>query len=226
MQVFGKHQLQFGGELHLEFLNSLIDHNGTGNTLDNTITGNGGANFLDGGLGIDTLAGGGGNDTYVVDESADVVIEQAGAGTDSVLASASYVLSDNIENLTLTGTAAISGTGNSLANTITGNDGDNILFGLEGDDILNGSAGNDLLDGGAGADDMAGGTGDDAYIVYEAGDLVTELEGEGTDTVHSGISYTGAYGRLDSADRPPATGPNLRQPLQLESCHAPRSENS
>ena len=37
-RVIGKHQLQFGGELHLEFLNSLTDHNGTGITYDNLAT--------------------------------------------------------------------------------------------------------------------------------------------------------------------------------------------
>ncbi len=163
---------------------------GTGNDLDNAITGNGGANVIDGGLGIDTMAGGGGNDTYVVDNSADVVIEQAGAGTDSILASASYTLSDNVENLALAGTEGLSGTGNTLNNTLTGNDGDNALYGLAGKDTLVGNGGNDLLDGGVGADVMAGGTGDDTYIVDDAGDVVTELADQGVDTVRSSITYT------------------------------------
>jgi VCBS repeat-containing protein len=164
--------------------------NGTGNALDNTLTGNSGANVLDGGAGVDTLVGGAGNDTYVVDESADVVVELAGGGTDTVRASTDYTLSANVEHLVLTGTDAIDGVGNDLANTITGNAGDNALSGMDGADTLIGNAGNDLLDGGAGADTMTGGTGDDTYVVDQIGDVVVELDGEGIDTVQSGVTYT------------------------------------
>ena len=62
-----------------------------------------------------------------------------------------------IENLTLTGTAAINGTGNALDNVITGNDGNNVLTGLAGADTLFGAAGNDKLIGGAGGDTLNGG---------------------------------------------------------------------
>ena len=48
-----------------------------------------------------------------------------------------------IENLTLTGTTAINGTGNALANVITGNTGNNILAGLGGADQLIGGVGTD-----------------------------------------------------------------------------------
>jgi hypothetical protein len=53
--------------------------------------------------------------------------------------------------LTLTGTAAIDGTGNTLDNTINGNGGANVLSGLEGNDTLNGNGGDDRLFGGLGA---------------------------------------------------------------------------
>ena len=53
--------------------------------------------------------------------SADVVDEDADEGTDRVNASVSYVLGADVENLTLTGAAAINGTGNALDNDINGN---------------------------------------------------------------------------------------------------------
>ena len=86
--------------------------NGTGNTLDNVIIGNDGNNILAGLGGPDMLDGGLSHDTYVVDNAGDVVTEAAGGGTDTVQSSISYVLGANVENLTLTGTAAINGTGN------------------------------------------------------------------------------------------------------------------
>ena len=82
---------------------------------------------------------------------------------------------------------AAGGSGNDL---LVGNHVANVLKGNGGDDGLNGGAGNDVLDGGAGADTMLGGTGDDLYFIDLGGDVVTELAGEGIDTVSSAISYT------------------------------------
>ncbi len=101
--------------------------NGTGNTLNNTITGNSAANTLSGGTGADTMIGGAGNETYVVDNMGDIVTENANEGTDLVQSGVTYTLSANVENLTLTGTAAINGTGNALDNVLTGNTAANTL---------------------------------------------------------------------------------------------------
>jgi len=155
--------------------------NGTGNTLDNVLTGNGANNTLNGGAGADTMIGGAGNDIYVVENAADMVIENAGEGTDTVQSGIAYALGPNVENLTLTGSSAVSGTGNELNNTLIGNGAVNTLAGGDGNDLLNGGAGNDT---------MIGGAGDDTYIVGSTGDVVTENVGEGTDAVQSSVTYT------------------------------------
>ena len=57
-----------------------------------------------------------------------------------------------MENLTLTGTAAINGTGNELNNVLTGNKRSNELRAGAGDDIMDGGLGKDVLTGGDGQD--------------------------------------------------------------------------
>jgi Ca2+-binding RTX toxin-like protein len=143
----------------------LINGDANNNTLGDTLSG-----ALVGEINV--LVGGAGNDTYIVDDAADQVVENVNEGTaDTVQASVSYALSDNVENLTLTGTANLSGMGNSLNNTIVGNAGNNVLNGGLGIDIISGGAGNDL------------------YIVDSTTDTITENVNEGTDTIQSSVTF-------------------------------------
>ena len=150
---------------------------------NDTLNGGAGNDTLDGGLGSDSMVGGLGNDTYQVEVAGDIVSELAGQGRDTVRTTlTSYTLGANVEDLTYTGTANFSGTGNAENNSITGG---------AGLDNLNGGIGNDTLNGGTGGDVMAGGAGDDTYYVDAAGDLVNELAQVGMDTVNTTLSaYT------------------------------------
>ena len=130
-----------------------------------TGTGNGLGNRLDGSQNsaANALVGLAGNDVYVLG-AGDTIVEAAGGGTDIVGTASSYALAANVENLVLLGSAAIAGTGNSLANLLDGsqNSSANVLKGLAGNDT---------------------------YIVG-AGDVVVEAAGGGTDTVRSLVTYT------------------------------------
>lgn len=115
-----------------------------------TLTGDAGNDTLNGGTGADQMDGGNGNDAYVVDNVGDTISDAS--GVDSVTASISWTLAAGLENLTLGGGSAISGTGNASANTLTGNSAANILNGMGGADV------------------MIGGDGSDTYVVDNAGD--------------------------------------------------------
>jgi serralysin len=167
--------------------NSLVGGSGNDN-----IEGGSGNDTVDGGTGSDTLSGGLGDDLYIVDNIGDVAAEVAG-GVDTVESSVTHTLSVNLENLTLTGSASINGTGNdSRANVIVGNGANNLLSGLglnddlsggSGEDTLLGGTGNDTLAGGSGVDSINGGDGDD-LILFTSGHFYDNVDGgTGTDTL-------------------------------------------
>ena len=142
------------------------------------------------------MTGGAGNDTYVVDNAGDVVTETAGEGTDTVQ----------------------SGDQLHARRQCREPDADRHRRDQRhrqraGDNTLTGNAGNNVLDGGAGDDTMAGGAGNDTYVVDNAGDVVTELAGEGTDTVQSSDQLHARRQRREpDADRHrrPSTAPATR----------------
>jgi serralysin len=118
------------------------------------------------------LIGGKGGDTFLVDHVGDLVVEGVAGGVDTVnVTLAKYVLTANVEKLTYVGSSSFEGVGNGLDNVIRGGDG------------------NDLLDGKGGADVLLGGKGDDIYVISSAEDSVTELQGQGTDTIRSSVTH-------------------------------------
>ncbi|MCC4620712.1 putative Ig domain-containing protein [Xanthomonas cassavae CFBP 4642] len=143
----------------------------TGNSGTNTLTGYEGNDTLDGGAGNDTMLGGAGDDTYMVGATGDTVTERVDEDMDTVLSTISYTLGSNVENLSLSGTAAINGTGNAVANILAGNSGNNTLSAL---------GGNDTLDGRSGTDTLTGGTGDDVYLFGHGYGIDTVVENDAT----------------------------------------------
>ncbi|MDD1426127.1 cadherin domain-containing protein, partial [Dolichospermum sp. ST_sed9] len=143
-----------------------------GGTGNDDLSGGNGNDYLNGGTGADLLIGGSGNDTYVVDNVGDIIAESLNSGIDTVESSITWTLKTNLENLTLTGTTAINGTGNNLNNIIIGNTGNNVLT------------------GGTGADTLIGGAGNDSYYVDNTADSITENLNQGTDIVFSSVTYT------------------------------------
>jgi Ca2+-binding RTX toxin-like protein len=138
-----------------------------------TLRGATGNDVINGGAGADIMIGGKGNDTFYVDNVGDKVVEDKDQGIDKVFSSVSYTLEGRtVENMTLTGSENINATGNKYDNILIGNSGSNTLNGL------------------AGADDMRGGLGDDVYYVDNVGDEATEVQGNGTDTVFSSVTYS------------------------------------
>jgi Ca2+-binding RTX toxin-like protein len=178
----------------------------TGDNGANYLWGRGGNDVLSGGAAADTLDGGAGNDTYLITDSADKVVETAGNGIDTVIASFSFDLGTlpNVENLqAASGTASISLSGSIVDNALYGNDGINVLSGLDGNDslfayagndVVMGGNGNDVMSGGDGVDQVTGGAGNDVAYGEIGNDM---LNGEaGNDVVYGGVGDDVLKGEL------------------------------
>ncbi|WP_309137374.1 peroxidase family protein [Pseudomonas sp. LS44] len=180
---------------------------GIGNALANTLTGGAGNDVLDGGLGNDRLVGGAGDDSYYIDVATDVLVEAAGAGTDTVYStSASYTLAANLENFVQLGGATFA-VGNTLANNMLGGAGDDTLNGGTGNDSLNGQAGNDTLLGGGGDDALLGGLGDDTLNGDAGNDNLDG--GEGHDSLNGGTGNDTLLGSAGDDALDGGTGDDL-----------------
>jgi len=168
-----------------------------GGASPDRLVGGGGSDTLNGGDGDDTLLGGAGNDVMYGGPGRDVLDGGAGGdlyfastgdtlvdsgGVDTVVTDVSWTLGSDFENLTLTGSAALTGTGNAGKNIMWGNFGDSTLIGGAGDDELNGGLGNSWLEGGTGHDRLLGFAGADRFVFREFGAANADLVGDfGTD---------------------------------------------
>ena len=170
--VFSTAHYGLAADVETLILLGSADLQGYGNNQVNTIYGNAGNNLLNGAGGADLMVGGAGDDTYFVDDISDSAFESPGEGNDAVFSTVHYGLAADVETLVLQGSADLQGYGSNQANTLYGN------------------TGNNLLNGAGGADTMLGGAGDDTYFVDDAGDVVFENPGEGTDAVFASVNCT------------------------------------
>lgn len=163
-----------------DYADNLLSYNGNdtlnGGGGNDTLSGGSGNDLLNGGAGNDVMKGGTGNDTYIVASSGDVVTELSNAGTDLIKSSVTHTLGANLEKLTLTGSNAINGTGNTLANTLTGNGAANTLKGGSSSDNITGGSGNDKLYGGTGKDVLTGSSGADRFVFDTALNATSNLD--------------------------------------------------
>lgn len=168
----------------------------TGDANGNRLEGLSGNDTLDGGAGIDTLVGGAGDDLITIDNTSDVIIENVGEGYDRVQAYASYVLSDNVEELGFMVGGAVNGTGNAIANVIGGTAGVNTIVGNAGNDTLYGYGGNDTISGGLDNDTVYSGDDNDLVMGDDGADVL--IGGGGFDLLYGGIGNDAMDGGDDN----------------------------
>lgn len=163
---------------------AVMARNLSGNELDNRIDcsstvsrtcavhGFDGNDTLVGGIG-DRMYGGAGNDLYILGDDGGIGqymigYEGVDEGMDTIIASTSVEIGENIEVLILSGDAALTGRGNRQNNIIVGNSAANVLNGGQAPYSDNGD---DTLTGGGGADrfEFMGPEGTDHVTDFEVG---------------------------------------------------------
>lgn len=161
---------------------------------DDILQGNGGSDTLGGGVGLNIMEGGTGNDLYFSESADDLILENQGAGADTIIALVDFYLPAEVEVLILAPSSnANRGTGgagndliigNSLPNELFGGEGGDSLYGGDGGDTLDGGDQNDLIIGGTKADLLMGGEGQDSLVGDSGND--TLFGGAGRDSMAGG----------------------------------------
>jgi Ca2+-binding RTX toxin-like protein len=174
-----------------------------GNDISHVLNGNDGDNTLVAGKGVATLVGGGGNNTYIINNSADIVIQQADIGIDNIRSTANYSLPNNVERLELDGFADLIATSNDVGGILIGNFGNSTLIGGSGIDVLeaesfnkstllalNGSSvilspydSEDSISVGSGNYFISGGSGDDTISLGGGKSLIAFGLDDGNDVI-------------------------------------------
>jgi Ca2+-binding RTX toxin-like protein len=194
--------LNYEGVEQIDLTGNDFDQALFGNAASNHLIGGGGDDYLYGAAGADIMEGGTGDDSYSVDTSGDVVVEAAGAGTDTVLTSLGssallYALPAFVENLVGTSAAGQGVGGNGLDNILTLGDGnDFIVLEQGGNDTVIGGGGNDYIFLGAAftaADAIDGGGGSDTVALL--GSYVLTLGAPGLVNIET-LSLLGAAASL------------------------------
>ena len=157
-----------------------------------TLTGTAAAETL-WGQGGDTMVGGAGDDTYYLQDPADKIVEQAGGGTDTVVAWQNVNLAKlaNVEN------AKIDGAGLYAA----GDSHDNVIYAGSGAEQLYGGGGQDVLVAGSGPDTfiVVKGEGNDAIYGFKAASDVVRLSAGYTSfsDIQAHMTQVGADVKID-----------------------------
>jgi len=190
--------------------------NGTGNETDNRIIGNAGNNTisglggndqLDGGTdGTDILIGGTGDDLYSVNRPDTTIVEASAAGSDSIITTISLTIPANVENMTLSGTGNINGTGNELSNRIVGNAGVNVINGMGGNDTLTGKEGNDTFV-------FNSGFGNDTVTDFSSASDILKFSGVNMAALHKVQRGTSVVIDFGGSDTVTLLNTNLNDPL-------------